>query len=131
MKLIILIWQYLDVMIQAAVKKNGCGSFEFISQKFDQNLVSPLGRLYLHLMFGRKHRVDGILKKFEEFYDIEENKELHGLKVMKDIIIEDCNSDPDWKVCKICHENYKNDTRKFENVYYTVPELNSCEEHKE
>lgn len=76
--------------------KNGCGEFETISKEFHNRLVSPLGRLYLHLVFGRKHRINGILKKFEEFFDLEENKDLNGLKVMKNIIIEDCNSDNDW-----------------------------------
>ena len=125
---------FINMVITGCHDKNctehGCGEFEHISKKFDRKLVSPLGRLFLHLMFNRRHRIEGILKKFEDFYDIEENKEIHGLKVMKNIIIEDCNTDTDWKVCKTCYENYKNDTRKFEDVYYTVPQYDFCDEHK-
>jgi hypothetical protein len=110
-------------------KKNGCGEFEHISKPFHPKLVSPLGRLFLHLTFNRMHRIENILKKFEEFFDIEENKDIHGLKIMKDLIIEDCNTDNDWKVCKTCYEKYKNGTRKFEDVYYIVPKFDLCEEH--
>ena len=37
--------------------KNGCGELEIITKEFDQKLVSPLGRLFLHTVFGRSYRI--------------------------------------------------------------------------
>jgi hypothetical protein len=80
-------------------------------------------------MFGRQHRLEGILRKYEQFYEKQENKNKNGIDTMKNIIIEDCNTDEDWKICSKCYEEYKNKERNFEQVYYTIPNLEGCDFH--
>lgn len=109
--------------------ENGCGQFDIITVPYDSRNVSPPMRLLLHNIFGRQYRLKNILTKYEEFYENEENKGKNGCETMKNIIIDDCNTDNDWKICSKCYEEYKNDERKFEKVYYTIPDLLYCDFH--
>jgi len=126
--------RYVEMVINGCndpncTEENGCGQIELFCSPYDQKNVSPLVILFLHNIFGRQDMLEGILRKYEQFYEKQENKGKNGIDTMKDIIIEDCNIDESWKICPKCYEEYKNNKAVFENVSYTIPDLKGCDYH--
>jgi hypothetical protein len=110
--------------------KNGCGKFIEYNQKFDANHATPIVRLYLHLIFGRKQRIQNIINKYNDFFSDNNNINENGIKIMQKIIIEDCNLDKDWKICPQCYDNYLNNDDYFDKINYIVPSIDKCIVHQ-
>jgi hypothetical protein len=104
-------------------------SCKLIIEAFNPNKTTPITKLLLHSVFGRKYRLDDILHQYEEKIEINQASTIERIKIFEQIILDDCKSDLDWKICSICEDEYMNEKRAFENVLFIVPELNYCVEH--
>ena len=110
-------------------KSNGCGSFLRYERIFDLDRVDPITRLFLHVFYGRKHMIDSLINKFTEHFNNGANLEEDGIEYMKKIILEMHELDSTWKTCPKCKEQYNNQSRKFEDIFYTVPSVEFCVDH--
>lgn len=109
---------------------NGCENNEIFTEVFHPYVVTPITRLFLHVQFNRKHKIDVLIKNFENHFESGQNYEENGIEYFKKIILEDLETDSSWKVCPKCSSEYKNKIRKFEKINYIVPYVDLCIFHK-
>lgn len=105
---------------------------KIVREPFSPDRASPVTRLFLHQFFGRSYRLDNILGKYVaviESQTAEEKAVEDGLFILQHIIIEDCKTDRDWRICQECSREYEDGTRPFENVLFVVPTKRLCPEH--
>jgi len=111
-------------------QSNGCGEIEILMEQFHPYVATPLTRLFLHIQFGRKYKIDNLIQKFDEYFKDGQNIEENGIDYFKKIILEDLETDTTWKICTKCDVEYKNKSRTFEKINYVVPEKDLCFFHK-
>jgi hypothetical protein len=108
---------------------NGCGQFEVYTQAFDMNRATAVIRLHLHVVFGREHKLQEILNKYEEFFSHAENAEANGVVELKRIIFEECAADESWKMCPQCKVQYEEGSLGWDKVIFVTPETELCVDH--
>jgi hypothetical protein len=114
-------------------KSNGhvvCGEIEILTENFHPYLASPLTRLFLHIQFGRKYKIDEIISKFDKYFENGQHNDENAIPFLKKTILEELETDNSWKICTKCKTEYDNKTRKFEKIYYIIPSENLCIMHK-
>lgn len=101
-----------------------------IVEQFNPAKATPVTRMALHKFFGRAHRLDGILKRYESSVKSSEIlSPKQRLRLLEDIVIADCKLDSDWQICSECETEYNTQARPFERVLFTTPEICRCSEH--
>jgi hypothetical protein len=110
-------------------QSNGCGKKIILKEKYNANRATPITRLFLHSVFGRKYRLNALINKFNEYFDDGKNYNVDGIEYMKKIILEDLETDNGWKICSKCECEYKAKTREFQNIVYIIPTIKFCTEH--
>jgi hypothetical protein len=111
-------------------KTNGCGEIKIFSEKFNPYIATPITRLFLHVQFGRKHKIDELIEKFDAHFKDGKNCQENGIEYLKEIILSSLSTDPTWKICPECNIEYNNKTREFEQLNYIIPSKNLCIFHK-
>jgi hypothetical protein len=111
-------------------KSNGCGETEVIYEKFHPYVATPITRLFLHVQFGRKHKIDELITKFDTYFADGNHHEENGIDYFKKIILESLATDSTWKICGKCDVEYKEGSKKFENINYVTPDVEECIIHK-
>ncbi len=111
-------------------QSNGCGEIEILTEQFHPYVITPLTRLFLHIQFGKKYKIDDLIKKFEEHFKDGQNIEENGIEYFKKIILEYLETDEIWKICKNCNSEYKSGCRTFEKINYVVSDKDLCFFHK-
>lgn len=111
-------------------KSNGCGDIQVFKETFHPYVATPITRLFLHIQFGRKYKIDNLITRFEEHFANGNNHQENGIEYFKKIILEELETDSSWKICSKCDSEYKENTRKFENINYIIPNVDLCVFHK-
>ena len=111
-------------------KSNGCGEIQTFTENFHPYVATPITRLFLHVQFGRKYKIDELIAKFDTHFANEQNHQENGIDYWKKIILESLQNDSTWKICPYCDSEYKSGTRMFQHINYITPETNLCVFHK-
>jgi hypothetical protein len=107
----------------------GHGHLVEFKEKFNPRRSTPITRLLMHKMFGREHKLDGILENFTKYFEDSKHQNEDGVDVFKKLILEDHEKDPTWKICHICKDEYATKKRTWENIVYVTPTVVACDEH--
>jgi hypothetical protein len=111
-------------------KSSSCGEVEVIKETFHPYVATPITRLFLHIKFGRKYKIDELISKFDEYFANGKNNQVSGIGYFKKIILEELEKDPGWKICPKCYVEYKENYCNFSNINYIVPNADLCIFHK-
>jgi len=115
---------------ECKTKSSGCGEVEVIKETFHPYVATPITRLFLHIQFGRKYKIDELIAKFDEYFSHGQNNQVSGIEYLKKIILEELEKDSSWKICPKCDLEYKENHRKFDNINYIIPNAELCIFHK-
>lgn len=120
-----------------------CGHFERFEWKFnDVSRANVVSRLYLHLLFGRKHVLDTIIQKFDDGWvsNNESKKEwcskekkvtlTSPLEVWKYLILESMKEDSSWNTCSTCLESYQAGNRSWDKIIFVAAPEKRCDDHE-
>ena len=111
-------------------KSNGCGEIQIFTEHFHPYIATPITRLFLHVQFGRKYKIDELIKKFDVHFADVNNYQQNGIEYWKQIILESLQNDPTWKICPDCNCEYELNMRTFEKINYITPQTDLCFFHK-
>ena len=115
---------------ECKTKSAGCGELEVLTETFHPYVCTPITRLFLHIQFGRKYKIDELISKFDNYFANGVNNQVSGIEYFKKIILEELENDPSWKLCPKCDLEYKKNTRYFANINYIIPNADLCIFHK-
>ena len=107
-------------------KSNGCGEIKIFTEEFHPYVATPITRLFLHVQFGRKYKIDELIANFNTHFANEQHHQENGIDYWKKIILESLQDDPTWKICVDCDSEYKTEKLTFEKINYITPEKNLC-----
>ena len=103
---------------------------EIITEIFHPYVVTPLTRLFFNKEYGQKYKINKMIKKFNKYVVLGENDRENNMEAFKQIILEVLLNDSKWLICSKCDLEYKEKSRKFENINYIIPTADLCLFHK-